>query len=80
MNRISQLYSSFTWKENGIFVKPGPAIPTNLLTIDPGAPPKIIDYEYCMNKVKPLYLTKKPKKNFDKAPKKLEKRVSNAQI
>jgi hypothetical protein len=49
-----------------------------LLTIDPGAPPKIIDYEYCMNKVKPLYLTKKPKKNFDKAPKKLEKRVSNA--
>lgn len=65
------MYTSFTWKENGIFVKPGPSIHTSSLIVDPTAVPKIIDYEYCMNKMKPLYLTKKPKKNLDKAIKKM---------
>jgi hypothetical protein len=52
-------------------VKPGPSIHTSSLIVDPTAVPKIIDYEYCMNKMKPLYLTKKPKKNLDKAIKKM---------
>lgn len=30
-----------------------------------------------MNRVKPQYLSKKPKKTVDKAPKRMEKRISN---
>ena len=59
MNKVSELYSSFTWGENAIFWKSGPASLVNTVNVEPTLNEKTIVYEYSMGKVKPPYLSKK---------------------
>lgn len=77
MHKITELYESFNWGENGIFTKSGPALTTNLPG-DSAFVEKTINYEYSINNSKPQYLTKKSKRNVDKFPKKLDKKMNSS--
>lgn len=57
MKKVTDLYNSFEWEENGIFSKFGLADPTR----EESDKNRVIRYEYNMTKIKPYFLTKRKK-------------------